>query len=138
MFRGSFMLWGRGLFRQALEEADLFIGNVILLADGEEEGLEGIQFGIVIVAEGTAGETGIHALPADHIAHEGEVVILDAFEDDLGTDLLQAAGGLDVVALNGGVVRALERELGVSITVSPIAQLGGAFGAAIYGRRKIS
>lgn len=37
------------------------------------------------------------------------------------------------VALNGGVVRALERELGVSISVSPIAQLNGAYGAAIYG-----
>ena len=42
------------------------------------------------------------------------------------------------VALNGGVVRALERELGAAITVSPIAQLGGAYGAAIYGWKKIS
>jgi len=42
------------------------------------------------------------------------------------------------VAQNGGVVRALERELGVSITVSPISQLGGAFGAAIHGFKKIS
>ena len=40
------------------------------------------------------------------------------------------------VAQNGGVVRALERELGVSITVSPISQLGGAFGAAIHGYKK--
>lgn len=40
------------------------------------------------------------------------------------------------VALNGGVVRALERELGVSITVSPITQLGGAYGAAIHGWNK--
>ncbi|MBQ9732809.1 MAG: 2-hydroxyglutaryl-CoA dehydratase, partial [Clostridia bacterium] len=38
------------------------------------------------------------------------------------------------VALNGGVVRALERELGVPISVSTIAQLNGAYGAAIYGR----
>lgn len=36
------------------------------------------------------------------------------------------------VARNGGVVRALERELGVSIRVSPEAQLNGAYGAAIY------
>ena len=42
------------------------------------------------------------------------------------------------VALNGGVVRALERELGVPITVSPINQLAGAFGAAIHGWNKIS
>ncbi len=41
------------------------------------------------------------------------------------------------VALNGGVVRALERELGLRIAVSPIAQLGGAYGAAIYGWNKI-
>ena len=41
------------------------------------------------------------------------------------------------VALNGGVVRALERELGLSILVSPIAQLGGAYGAAIHGWKKI-
>ena len=33
---------------------------------------------------------------------------------------------------------ALEKELGVSISVSPINQLGGAFGAAIYGWKKIS
>ncbi len=42
------------------------------------------------------------------------------------------------VAQNGGVVRALEAELGVSITVSPITQLGGAYGAAIHGWNKIS
>lgn len=35
------------------------------------------------------------------------------------------------VARNAGVVRALERELGVSIAVSPLAQLNGAYGAAI-------
>ncbi len=37
------------------------------------------------------------------------------------------------VARNSGVVKALERELGVNITVSEIQQLNGAFGAAIYG-----
>lgn len=42
------------------------------------------------------------------------------------------------VALNGGVVRALERELATSITVSPICQLSGAFGAAIHGFNKIN
>ena len=42
------------------------------------------------------------------------------------------------VARNGGVVRALEKELGVCISVSPLNQLGGAFGAAIYGWKKIS
>ena len=40
------------------------------------------------------------------------------------------------VARNTGVVRALERELGVKITVSDIQQLNGAFGAAIYGYGK--
>ena len=40
------------------------------------------------------------------------------------------------VAQNAGVVRALEQELGTSIRVSPLAQLAGALGAAIYGWRK--
>ena len=41
------------------------------------------------------------------------------------------------VARNAGVVRALERELGTPITVSERAQLAGAYGAAIYGWRKV-
>ena len=41
------------------------------------------------------------------------------------------------VARNTGVVRALERELGVEITVSEIQQLNGAFGAAVYGYGRI-
>ena len=40
------------------------------------------------------------------------------------------------VARNTGVVRALERELGVKITVSDIQQLNGAYGAALYGYGK--
>jgi predicted CoA-substrate-specific enzyme activase len=36
------------------------------------------------------------------------------------------------VALNAGVVSALEKELNTSIIVSPLAQLSGAYGAAIY------
>lgn len=40
------------------------------------------------------------------------------------------------VAQNAGVVRALERELNVSIAVSPLCQLAGAYGAAIYGWNK--
>lgn len=40
------------------------------------------------------------------------------------------------VAQNAGVVRALEQELGTSIRISPLAQLAGALGAAIYGWRK--
>ena len=40
------------------------------------------------------------------------------------------------VARNTGVVKALERELGVRITVSDIQQLNGAFGAAVYGYGK--
>lgn len=40
------------------------------------------------------------------------------------------------VAGNAGVVRALEYELGTEITVSSIAQLNGAFGAAVYGLQK--
>lgn len=41
------------------------------------------------------------------------------------------------VAHNGGVVRALEKELGAPIAVSPAAQLNGAFGAALYAWKKI-
>jgi len=40
------------------------------------------------------------------------------------------------VAQNAGVVRALEKELGTTISVSPMAQLAGAYGAAIYGWNK--
>ncbi|MBR2522628.1 MAG: 2-hydroxyglutaryl-CoA dehydratase [Coriobacteriales bacterium] len=40
------------------------------------------------------------------------------------------------VARNAGVVHALESELGTSIRVSPLAQMAGALGAAIYGYRK--
>ena len=40
------------------------------------------------------------------------------------------------VARNAGVVRALEKELGESIRVSPLAQLAGALGAAVYGWKK--
>lgn len=40
------------------------------------------------------------------------------------------------VARNAGVVRALEKELNTSITVSPLAQLAGAYGAALYGWNK--
>lgn len=40
------------------------------------------------------------------------------------------------VARNAGVVRALERELDTPIAVSPMAQLAGAYGAAIYGWNK--
>ena len=37
------------------------------------------------------------------------------------------------VARNAGVVRALEKELDTPIRVSPLAQLAGALGAAVYG-----
>ncbi|MCQ2553168.1 MAG: acyl-CoA dehydratase activase [Clostridia bacterium] len=40
------------------------------------------------------------------------------------------------VARNSGVVKALEKELGVKIEVSDIQQLNGAFGAALYGLSK--
>ena len=40
------------------------------------------------------------------------------------------------VARNAGVVHALEKELGTPIRVSPLAQLAGALGAALYGWRK--
>ena len=40
------------------------------------------------------------------------------------------------VARNAGVVRALEKELDMPIAVSPMAQLAGAWGAAIYGWNK--
>lgn len=41
------------------------------------------------------------------------------------------------VAQNRGVVRALQEQLGVSITVSPLAQFNGAYGAAIYGYKQV-
>lgn len=41
------------------------------------------------------------------------------------------------VAQNAGVVRALEKELGQPISVSPIAQLNGAYGAALYAWKKL-
>lgn len=40
------------------------------------------------------------------------------------------------VARNSGVVKALEKELQASIIISPIQQLNGAYGAAIYGLNK--
>ena len=42
---------------------------------------------------------------------------------------LAMSGG---VALNSGVVKALEAELGTEIKVSPLAQLNGAYGAAVH------
>jgi predicted CoA-substrate-specific enzyme activase len=41
------------------------------------------------------------------------------------------------VARNAGVVRALEKEMNTSIVVSPLAQLAGALGAALYAYRKM-
>lgn len=41
------------------------------------------------------------------------------------------------VAQNAGVVRALEKELGTAISVSPSCQLNGAYGAAIYAWNKV-
>ena len=40
------------------------------------------------------------------------------------------------VAQNAGVVRALERELGVRLLISPLCQLCGAYGAAIHAWKK--
>lgn len=40
------------------------------------------------------------------------------------------------VAQNSGVVRALERELGMKICTDPLAQLAGAFGAALFAAEK--
>ena len=40
------------------------------------------------------------------------------------------------VARNAGVVRALEKELNLKIAVSPLSQLAGAYGAAVYGWNK--
>ncbi len=50
--------------------------------------------------------------------------------------IVQPVGMTGGVARNVGVVRALEKELGVAIGVSPMAQLAGAYGAAIYGWNK--
>lgn len=41
------------------------------------------------------------------------------------------------VAQNKGVIKALEDELKVSITTTPLAQLAGAIGAALYGYERI-
>ena len=43
---------------------------------------------------------------------------------------------LGVLVLNGGVRRALEEKLGIRISVSPLCQLNGAYGAAIHGWKK--
>lgn len=40
------------------------------------------------------------------------------------------------VALNSGVVKALEQEIETEIMVSPLAQLNGAYGAAVYAWKK--
>ena len=67
--------------------------------------------------------------------HESVAVRTASLVRRLGlTEPVAMSGG---VAKNGGVVRALERELGVSITVSPAAQLCGAYGAAIHGCNKM-
>ncbi len=42
------------------------------------------------------------------------------------------------VAQNGGVRRALEKELGIEITTSPLSQYVGAIGAALYAYEKVS
>lgn len=47
---------------------------------------------------------------------------------------LMMSGG---VARNGGVVRALEKELGMKIHVHPACQLAGALGGAVYAWNKI-
>jgi len=49
------------------------------------------------------------------------------------TEPIAMTGG---VAQNSGVVRALERELGMHIAVSDLCQFCGAYGAAIYAWRK--
>ncbi len=41
------------------------------------------------------------------------------------------------VALNGGVVRAMEQELGMAVRVHPDCQLAGAVGAALYAWEKV-
>ncbi|MBQ8263938.1 MAG: 2-hydroxyglutaryl-CoA dehydratase [Oscillospiraceae bacterium] len=67
--------------------------------------------------------------------HESVAVRTASLVRRLGlTEPVAMSGG---VAKNGGVVRALERELGVGIAVSPAAQLCGAYGAAIHGWNKI-
>lgn len=51
--------------------------------------------------------------------------------------LLEPVAMTGGVAQNAGVVRALEKELNTTISVSPMAQLAGAYGAAIYGYKKV-
>jgi len=48
-------------------------------------------------------------------------------------EMLCMSGG---VAQNGGVRKAMEQELGLEITYSPMAQLMGALGAALYAYDK--
>ena len=50
--------------------------------------------------------------------------------------VIASVGMTGGVARNAGVVRALERELDTPIAVSPLAQLAGAYGAALYGWNK--
>jgi len=66
--------------------------------------------------------------------HESVAVRTASLVKRLGvTAPVYMSGG---VAKNRGVVRALERELKQTITVSEIEQLNGAFGAAVYGLEK--
>lgn len=68
--------------------------------------------------------------------HESVAVRAAALVKRLGvTEPVMMCGG---VALNGGVVRALERELGVALCVPPLPQLNGAYGAALYAFQKLN
>ncbi len=51
--------------------------------------------------------------------------------------LLEPVAMTGGVAMNGGVRRALEQALGVKLLVSPLCQLNGAYGAALWGWNKI-
>lgn len=67
--------------------------------------------------------------------HESVAVRAASLVRRLG--LLQPLVMTGGVALNGGVVAALEKELGTHIIVSPFAQLNGAYGAATYAWNRI-
>lgn len=66
--------------------------------------------------------------------HRSVAVRTSALAKRLGvTKPVAMSGG---VALNSGVVKALEQELGTEIRVSPLAQLNGAYGAALHAWKK--
>jgi predicted CoA-substrate-specific enzyme activase len=83
---------------------------------------------ISYLSDNVAKEDIIAAIHRSVATRVGSLVMRLGVEDDV-----VMTGG---VAQNAGVVRALEKEIGTKINVSPIAQLNGAYGAALFAFEK--